>query len=75
MLSLAVVVYLMASAIPRIEETETKKSNNSSTNLPLERLDVFLNTLKDKALRRLKVVVMKTDNLISKQLNNKKEKL
>lgn len=75
MLSLAVVVYLMAVAIPRVEETKAKNSNNSSTNLPLEQLDDFLNSVKDKLLRRLKVFVMKVDNLISRQLNNKKEEL
>lgn len=75
MLSLAVIVYLMAVAIPRVEETKVKNNNNGSTNLPLEQLDDFLNSVKDKLLRRLKVFVMKMDNLISRQLNNKKEEL
>ena len=75
MLSLAVVVYLMAIAIPRVKETEVKDNNNGSTNLPLERLDDFLNSVKDKFLRRLKVLVMKADNLISRQLNNKNKQL
>ena len=75
MLSLAVIVYLMAVAIPRVEETKVKNNNNGSTKLPLEQLDDFLNSVKDKLLRRLKVFVMKMDNLISRQLNNKKEEL
>ena len=75
MLSVAVIVYLMAVAIPRVEETKVKNNNNGLTNLPLEQLDDLLNSVKDKLLRRLKVFVMKMDNLISRQLNNKKEEL
>lgn len=75
MLSLAVVVYLMAIAIPRVEETKAKNNNNGSTSLPLEQLDDFLNSVKDKLLRRLKIVVMKADNFISKQLKKDKEEL
>jgi large-conductance mechanosensitive channel len=75
MLSLAAIVYLMALAVPRLEETEKKKNSNGNASLPLEKLDTLLDGVKDKLLRRLKVVVMRTDNFISKQLNNKKEKL
>lgn len=75
MLSLAVIVYLMAVAVPRVEDIKTTKNGNGSTSLPLERIDSFLNGLKDKFLRRLKVLVMKADNFISRQLNNEKEKL
>lgn len=75
MLSLAVIVYLMAVAVPRVGDIETTKNGNGSTSLPLERIDLFLSSLKDKLLRRLKVLVMKADNLISRQLNNKKEEL
>ena len=75
MISLAVVVYLMAIAVPRVEENGEKQNGGSSTNLHLEKLDALLAKGKDKALRRLKVVIMKTDNFISRQLNNKEEKL
>ncbi|OGY57607.1 MAG: hypothetical protein A3C03_00895 [Candidatus Colwellbacteria bacterium RIFCSPHIGHO2_02_FULL_45_17] len=75
MTSLAVVVYLMAIAVPRVEDIGEKKNGSGSINLPLDRLDALLGKAKDKALRRLRVVVMKTDNFISRQLNNKEEKL
>jgi len=75
MTSLAVVVYLMAIAVPRIEEAEEKKNGNSRANLPLDKLDAMLGRAKDKTLRRLRVVVMRADNFISRQLNNKEEKL
>ena len=76
MTSLAVIVYLMALAVPRVEDDiEERNGNGSVTALPLERMDNFLNALKDKLLRRIKVFVMKADNFIGKQLNNKEEKL
>ena len=75
MTSLAVVVYLMAIAIPRVEESKEKKNGNGTTSIPLDKLDAMLGRAKDKALRRIKVFVMKTDNFISRQLNNKEEKL
>jgi hypothetical protein len=75
MASLAVIVYLMALAVPRVSDSEEKGSGGSDTPLPLDKIDTLLNGLKDKLLRRVKIVLMKTDNLISKQLNNKEEKL
>ena len=75
MTSLAVVVYLMAIAVPRVEDSEEKKGNNGETSIPLDKLDAILGRTKNKVLRRLKVFVMKTDNFISRQLNNKEEKL
>jgi len=75
MTSLAVVVYLMALAVPRVEEGDDKKEGNGLANLNLAKLDGILNSFKGKLIRRLKIVVMKTDNMLSKQLNNKEEKL
>ncbi|PIR97723.1 MAG: hypothetical protein COT89_03030 [Candidatus Colwellbacteria bacterium CG10_big_fil_rev_8_21_14_0_10_42_22] len=71
MISLAIVVYLMAAAVPRLEDKESE-DKSSGTSLPLDKLDNFLLKLKDKFLRRVKVLVMKTDNLISEQLKSKK---
>ena len=77
LVSLAVVVYLMAAAVPRVEDKKHEDSNGIEGNLisgvHFDRLDKFLLKAKDKLLRRLKVMVMKTDNLISKQLKNKGE--
>ena len=75
MTSLAVVVYLMAIAVPRVEESNEKKNGNGATSIPLDKLDAMFGRAKDKVLRRIKVFVMKTDNFISRQLNNKEEKL
>lgn len=75
MTSLAVVVYLMAIAVPRVEDNGEKNGGNGATSIPLDKLDAFFGKTRDKVLRRIKVVVMKTDNFISRQLNNKEEKL
>lgn len=69
--SLAVIVYLMAAAVPRIEE-EQEEEKTAKINLHLDRLDSFLVRAKDKFLRRMKVLVMRFDNFISRQLRPKK---
>ena len=73
LISLAIIVYLMAAAVPRIEEEETGDDDKKRSSLPLDKLDDFLIRNRDKFLRRMKVLVMKADNLISKQLKSKKE--
>jgi hypothetical protein len=74
--SLAVIVYLMALAVPRIEEDKKEiGSKNGVVPLPLDKLDAQLNKWKDRILRRLKVFVMKADNYISKQLKKEEKKL
>jgi len=72
--SLAVIVYLMSAALPRIEEDEGDDNAESKrASLPLDKLDQLLLRTKDKFLRRMKVFVMKADNLISRQLKGKKD--
>ncbi|MBU2101212.1 hypothetical protein KKH05_00605 [Patescibacteria group bacterium] len=72
MTSLAIVVYLMAAAVPRLEDKDEEDRGNGRTSLPLEKLDNFFLKMKDKLLRRTKILVMKADNFISKQLKSKK---
>lgn len=78
MISLGVIVYLMASAVPRVESSPDDKISDDDKNsiiLYLDRLDAWLNRAKDRVLRRAKVFVMRTDNLIQKELNKEEEKL
>ncbi len=72
--SLAIIVYLMSAALPRIEGKEEEDDGGSKrSSLPLDKLDEVLLKAKDKFLRKIKILVMKADNLISKQLRSKKK--
>lgn len=75
--SLALIVYLLARALPRVEEEETcPKFFNCMERwfkkLPLAKIDNSLNNYFEKTLRKARVVVMKADNAINKHLNNRK---
>ena len=73
--SLAIIVYLMSAALPRIEDRKEENENSGikRSSLPLDKLDEALLKIKDKFLRKVKVVVMKVDNFISRQLRAKKD--
>ena len=75
MASLAIIVYLMSAALPRIEDRKEENENSGikRSSLPLDKLDEALLKIKDKFLRKVKVVVMKVDNFISRQLRAKKD--
>ncbi len=82
MISLGVIVYLVALTLPRIPVEEKTVLNGSDakkrtlTNvLRLDEIDNRLKALKDKTLRRIKVLIMKADNFISKRLNNGGDKI
>lgn len=78
MVSLAVIVYLIAIAVPRVEEKaggEEGRSNNHAIHLSLDRMDAFLNRVKERLLRRVKVMIMKADNYVSRQLNKNGDEL
>lgn len=83
MVSLGVVVYLVSSALPRTPELEetsngsrlVEKAKGLGAILPLDQVDSKLNALKDKTLRRLKILVMKADNFLSRRLNNNKDNI
>lgn len=71
LLSLGVVLYVVVKALPRIEESD----NNSS--LPeehwagayIEKIDVYVKSLAEKSLRRMRVWLLRFDNYVSKKLN------
>ncbi|OGY57142.1 MAG: hypothetical protein A2Y84_01270 [Candidatus Colwellbacteria bacterium RBG_13_48_8] len=72
--SLALIVYLMALAVPRMKEEEGMETPQKKINLHLDKLDTFFIKVKDKILRRTKILVMKIDNFISKQLRSRHER-
>ena len=78
MVSLGVVVFLVARTLPRIKETKTDANvaypkNNWWDSLPLEKIDAVINSFSEKTLRKIKLILMKTDNMVSKQLNKFKK--
>ncbi len=77
---MGVIVYLVAAAARRVQDSdEVSDRINFKARfgeiIPLDRLDNWFNTANDKVLRKLKVIVMKVDNFISKRLNNNRDKI
>lgn len=71
--SLAVIVYLMARAVPRVKDDGAPAHAPGAfdrllSKLPLEAMDARLNSASEKVLRKLKVFVMKVDNLLNQYL-------
>jgi len=82
MVSLGVIVYMLALAVPRVSKPEESSLETNTTGKiklgaahALDKVDGKLKVIKDKTLRRLKVSIMRVDNFISKQLNNEKDKI
>ncbi|MDD5060973.1 MAG: hypothetical protein PHN44_01660 [Candidatus Marinimicrobia bacterium] len=77
MFSLGTVIFLVARALPRISETETANAPKSRTNwfssFPFEKVDAAVNAFSEKTLRKIKLILMKTDNMVSRQLNKFKK--
>lgn len=76
MASLAGVVYLISRGVPRISESEESKSSffskSFSSPIFLEKVDGFISSLLEKILRKLKVFLMRVDNVISGYINKVK---
>ncbi|MEX2033141.1 MAG: hypothetical protein WD889_01090 [Candidatus Colwellbacteria bacterium] len=72
--SFAVIVYLMAIAVPRVKDDELNvASSKGASILPLDRMDAFLNSWKEKVLRRLRIYLMKAEHSVTGQLNKSRE--
>ena len=77
MLALGVITYLLAAALPRVEEKEVVKINFlerlARSEIP-EKIDLALNKYLEKLLRRAKVLTLKMDNGINSFLGRVKIK-
>ena len=72
--SFAVIVYLMAIAVPRVKDDELNvNSSKVASILPLDRMDAFLNSWKEKVLRRLRIYLMKAERGVTSQLDKSRE--
>ena len=65
--SFAVIVYLMAIAVPRVKDDELNAGSKVGI-LPLDRMDAFLNIWKEKILRRLRIYLLKAESSVSSRL-------
>jgi hypothetical protein len=78
MVSFGAIIFLVARTLPRITETatvniENKKRINWLRNFPWEKIDVLMNSFLEKTLRKIKLILMKLDNFVSRQLNKFKK--
>lgn len=74
--SLSGMLYLMARALPRVNDEVFQRPTEIKTrkfSIFLEKLDQWLKSLLERWLRRLRVVVLKFDNIISQKLNSFKK--
>lgn len=76
--SIGLVIYLLARAVPRVDEAgevihAPGRFDRFLSRLPLHEIDARINIFFEKFLRRLKVMTMKSDNLINKYLGKIKK--
>ena len=72
-ISLGIVVYLFARAVPRVDESgETVHTHGRIdrflAKLPLDKIDDRLNVILEKTLRKTRIFTMKVDNVIDERL-------
>jgi len=76
--SLGMAVIVIARALPRVEDEMVAKRSVKGriesliSKMPLDRMDETLNIFFHKILRRLKVVILKADNIVSSKLHGLK---
>ncbi|MFA4999563.1 MAG: hypothetical protein WC519_02470 [Parcubacteria group bacterium] len=75
-LALGALILLLARALPRIEDETTvhrprkEKLTQIAKKIPLDKIDDSLNLIVHKALRKIKIVIMKADNFVTEKLKN-----
>lgn len=77
-LGLGVVVYLLARAVPRVSDTGEPihapgAFDRALRKLPLEKIDKWLNALFEKILRKVRVMLLKLDNIVNASLGRLKK--
>ena len=76
--ALTVIVYLMARSLPRVIEDESKISpleylEKILSRLPVTKADRIINLRLEKFLRKIRVMILRLDNLIHRYLSSRKE--
>jgi len=70
------IIYLMARAVPRVDDEISKpavKLDRLFDSLRLEKLDAILSNFLEKFLRKVKLFLMKLDNLTNNYLDKVKQ--
>ena len=74
---LAIVVYMLARALPRLSENGMSSPQNNFdrfiARLPLARIDEALHLFFERVLRKCKIIIMKFDFLVSGYQNRMKQ--
>ena len=75
--SLGVILYLMARAMPRLDERKEVVHasgwfDRMLSRMPLAKVDAGVNSFLEKLLRKTRVIVLKVDNLLNQYLNQVK---
>lgn len=81
MISLGTIIYLIARAAPRVgdieesfkKETFHGKLDKLIAKIPFERIDIFFSSNFEKMLRKIKLWLMKWDNLLAEHLKKIKQ--
>ncbi|TSC89535.1 MAG: hypothetical protein G01um10143_25 [Parcubacteria group bacterium Gr01-1014_3] len=77
-LSLGLVLYLFARALPRIKEEEIPNKplhpfEKAMSRLPLAKIDASINSVIERILRKFRVVLMKVDHLMTTYISKVKK--
>lgn len=81
MFSLGAIIYLIARAAPRVgdveesfkKETFHQRLDKLIAKIPFDKMDVFFTVNLEKTLRKMKLLLMKWDNLLTNHLRKLKK--
>lgn len=75
-ISLSIMIYLLARSVPRVKDEELATIPIQSyfdqwiAKIPISKIDVWFNMFMAKFLRRLRIIVLKLDNLLHRQITS-----
>jgi hypothetical protein len=75
-IAIGIIIYLIARALPRIDDTNlevsARKIENNRINFYLEKIDAWFKFFMEKFLRRLRLTILKVDNVVGEKLKKLK---
>lgn len=73
-ISISTIIYLLARSIPRVKDEDFAVISTPSyfdqlvSKIPISKIDAWFNMFMAKFLRRLRIIVLKFDNLLHRQI-------